>query len=99
MGLETTGNASRGIGGAPGAGATNVHMEPGAMSPAALIADIKLGLYVTEMIGSAVNPVTGDYSRGASGFIIANGEIAGAGRRDHHRRQSDRHVSRDDPRR
>ena len=77
LGLETTGNASRGVGGAPGAGATNVHMEPGALSPAALIADIKLGLYVTEMIGSAVNPVTGDYSRGASGFIIADGEIAG----------------------
>jgi PmbA protein len=76
LGLETTGNASRGIGGAPGAGATNVHMEPGSIGPAALIADIKLGLYVTEMIGSAVNPVTGDYSRGASGFIIVNGELA-----------------------
>jgi PmbA protein len=75
LGLETTGNASRGIGGAPGAGATNVHMEPGSLSPAALMADIKLGLYVTEMIGSAVNPVTGDYSRGASGFIIVDGEI------------------------
>ena len=99
LGLETSGNASRGIGGAPGAGATNVHMEPGSLSPAALMADIRLGLYVTEMIGSAVNPVTGDYSRGASGFIIVNGELADAGRRDHHRRQSDRHVPRDDPRR
>jgi PmbA protein len=76
LGLETTGNASRGIGGAPGAGATNVHMEPGPLSPAALMADIKLGLYVTEMIGSAVNPVTGDYSRGASGFVIVNGALA-----------------------
>jgi PmbA protein len=76
LGLETTGHASRGVGGAPGAGATNVHLEPGALSPAALMADIRLGLYVTELIGSAVNPVTGDYSRGASGFIIANGEIA-----------------------
>ncbi len=76
LGLETTGNASRGIGGAPGAGATNVHMEPGSLSPAALMADIKLGLYVTELIGQGVNGVTGDYSRGASGFIIANGEIA-----------------------
>jgi PmbA protein len=76
LGLEPTGNANRGIGGPPGAGATNVHMEPGSLSPAALMADIKLGLYVTEMIGSAVNPVTGDYSRGASGFIIVNGEIA-----------------------
>ena len=76
LGLETSGNASRGVGGPPGAGATNVHMEPGAASPAELIADIKLGLYVTELIGSAVNTVTGDYSRGASGFIIANGELA-----------------------
>jgi len=76
LGLETSGHASRGIGGAPGAGATNVHLEPGALTPAALIADIEEGLYVTEMIGHGVNPVTGDYSRGASGFIIANGEIA-----------------------
>ena len=76
LGLETTGHASRGIGGAPGVGATNVHMEPGNVSPQALIADVKRGLYVTEMIGSGVNPVTGDYSRGASGFIIEYGEIA-----------------------
>jgi PmbA protein len=76
LGLETTGNANRGIGGAPGAGATNVHMEPGPLSPAALMGDIRRGLYVTELIGSAVNPVTGDYSRGASGFIIADGALA-----------------------
>src|SRR3954469_9615990 len=76
LGLETSGNANRGIGGPPGVGGTNVHLEPGPQSPAALIADIRLGLYVTELIGSAVNPVTGDYSRGASGFIIADGELA-----------------------
>jgi PmbA protein len=76
LGLETTGHASRGIGGAPGAGATNVHVEPGTLSLDALIADIKRGVYVTEMIGSGVNPVTGDYSRGASGFIIEDGRIA-----------------------
>ena len=75
LGLETSGNASRGVGGPPGAGATNVHLEPGTMSPAELMADIARGLYVTELIGSAVNPVTGDYSRGASGFIIAHGEL------------------------
>lgn len=75
LGLETTGHASRGIGGAPGVGATNVHMEPGSVTPEALMADVKRGLYVTEMIGSGVNPVTGDYSRGASGFLIENGEI------------------------
>jgi PmbA protein len=75
LGLETTGHAARGIGGSPGVGATNVHMEPGALSPSALIADIRQGVYVTEMIGQGVNAVTGDYSRGASGFVIDNGEI------------------------
>jgi PmbA protein len=76
LGLETNGHATRGIGGSPGTGATNVHLEPGLVTPAALIADIGQGLYVTELIGSGVNPVTGDYSRGAAGFIIADGEIA-----------------------
>jgi PmbA protein len=76
LGLETTGHATRGTSGAPGAGATNVHMEPGILSPAALMADIKRGIFVTELIGSGVNPVTGDYSRGAAGFIIEDGEIA-----------------------
>ena len=66
-------------------------------SPAELMADVGHGLYVTEMIGQGVNPVTGDYSRGASGFIIENGELAGAGRRDHHRRQPARHVPRARP--
>jgi PmbA protein len=75
LGLEPTGHATRGIGGAPGAGATNVHLEPGSVSKAALMADVASGLYVTELIGQGVNPVTGDYSRGASGFIIADGEI------------------------
>jgi PmbA protein len=77
LGLQTNGHATRGIGGAPGVGATNVHLEPGALSPAELMADIKRGLYVTELIGQGVNPVTGDYSRGASGFIIENGALAG----------------------
>lgn len=77
LGLETSGHATRGIGGAPGVGATNVHLEAGAMTPAELMADVKLGLYVTEMIGSGVNPVTGDYSRGASGFVIRDGALAG----------------------
>lgn len=76
LGLQPTGHAVRGIGGAPGAGATNLHMAPGALSPAALMADVKLGLYVTELIGQGVNPVTGDYSRGASGFVIRDGALA-----------------------
>jgi len=57
--------------------ASNLHLAPGTQSPAALIADIKEGVYLTELIGQGVNPVTGDYSRGASGFVIRDGQIAG----------------------
>ncbi|RJF85688.1 TldD/PmbA family protein [Sphingomonas cavernae] len=76
LGLEPTGHASRGIGGAPGAGSSNLHMLPGSVTPGALMADIKQGIYVTELIGMGVNGVTGDYSRGAAGFLIENGELA-----------------------
>ncbi len=75
LGLEPTGHASRGGSGAPGAGVTNVHMEPGSVSPNQLMAEIKRGIYVTELIGMGVNGVTGDYSRGAAGFLIEDGEI------------------------
>jgi PmbA protein len=75
LGLQPTGHASRGVGGPPGASATNVDMLAGTLTAEALIGDIKRGLYVTELIGQGVNPVTGDYSRGASGFIVENGEI------------------------
>lgn len=75
LGRRPTGHASRGVGGSPGVSATNLHMEPGAVSVADLIGDIGRGVYVTELIGQGVNPVTGDYSRGASGFIIENGAI------------------------
>lgn len=76
LGLQPTGHATRGVGGAPGAGATNLFMQPGAVSPADLMADIKLGVYVTELIGQGVNGVTGDYSRGASGYAIRDGKLA-----------------------
>jgi PmbA protein len=76
LGLQPTGHAARGVGGPPGVGATNVDLLPGGVSKETLIGDIRRGLYVTELIGQGVNPVTGDYSRGASGFIIENGEIA-----------------------
>ena len=76
LGLRSTGHASRGTSGPPGPATTNLYMEPGKLSPQELIADIKSGLYVTELIGMGVNGVTGDYSRGASGFWIENGEIA-----------------------
>ena len=74
--LSTTGHASRGTGGPPSPSATNLYMEAGTPSPDALIADIKEGFYVTELIGMGVNSVTGDYSRGAAGFWIENGAIA-----------------------
>lgn len=77
LGLAPTGNAVRGYGGAPGVSASNVHMGPGAASPAELIADITDGVLVTELIGQGANGVTGDYSRGATGFRIINGEVAG----------------------
>ncbi|MDE2183108.1 MAG: TldD/PmbA family protein [Alphaproteobacteria bacterium] len=76
LGLQTTGHAARGTGGPPHPSSTNFYMEPGVLSPGALIADIKQGFYVTELMGMGVNTVTGDYSRGASGFWIENGQIA-----------------------
>lgn len=76
LGLAPTGHAVRGVGGPPGAGTSNLYMAAGALSPEALIADIGLGLLVTELIGQGVNGVTGDYSRGASGFVIRDGTIA-----------------------
>ncbi|MDZ3830385.1 MAG: TldD/PmbA family protein [Sphingopyxis sp.] len=76
LGLAPTGHASRG-GGASGVSASNLHLAAGVVSVKALIADIDEGVYVTELIGQGVNPVTGDYSRGASGFLIRGGEIVG----------------------
>lgn len=75
LGLSTTGNAMRGAGSPPSPGVTNFYLEPGKMTPAELIADIDAGFYVTELIGFGVNGVTGDYSRGASGFWIDHGQI------------------------
>lgn len=75
LGMTTTGHAHRGVSSAPSPGAYNLHLEAGTASPKQLIADIKQGFYVTDLIGSGVNGVTGDYSRGASGFWIENGEI------------------------
>ncbi len=74
--MASTGNASRGTGGPPSPSAWNLYLAAGTVSPADLIADIPEGLYVTEMMGSSVNGITGDYSRGASGFMIRNGAIA-----------------------
>lgn len=76
LGLQTTANAARSVGGAPSPSPTNLYLEPGSMSPAELMADIKLGLYVTEMMGTSINGITGDYSRGAAGFMIRDGALA-----------------------
>lgn len=76
LGVPLTGHASR-SGGAPGISTSNVHLEPGALTPEALMADIADGFYVTDLFGQGVNMVTGDYSRGAAGFRIVNGKRAG----------------------
>jgi PmbA protein len=78
LGLVPTGHASRGHGGAPGVSISNVHLAAGSVTPAELMSDIADGVYITELFGMGVNGVTGDYSRGASGFRIVNGERAGA---------------------
>lgn len=75
LGLESTGNASRGAGSPPRPGMSNLYMDNGSRSLEELIADIEEGFYIDEMIGSSVNLVTGDYSRGASGFWIEKGKI------------------------
>lgn len=76
LGMKTTGNASRGITGNAGIGHGNFFLEAGEKSPGEIIAGIKNGFYVTELIGSGVNTVTGDYSRGAVGLWIRDGELA-----------------------
>jgi PmbA protein len=74
LGLTTTGHAQRGVSSSPSPGPSNLHLSPGADTPDGLIADIAEGFYVTDLIGMGVNQVTGDYSRGASGFWIENGK-------------------------
>jgi PmbA protein len=74
--LATTGHAQRGVSSAPSPGPTNLHLEPGQQSREELVADISEGFYVTDLIGMGVNGVTGDYSRGASGFWIENGRLS-----------------------
>jgi PmbA protein len=78
LGLQPTGHASRGVSGAPGTSPSNVHLEGGTLSVAELIADIKDGVFVHELSGHGANPVTGDYSIGAAGHRIQNGEITSA---------------------
>jgi PmbA protein len=76
LGLTSTGHASRSTGSPPSPSSTNLYMAPGTLTPAELMADIKEGLYVTELLGGGMNGVTGDYSRGAAGFMIRDGVLA-----------------------
>jgi PmbA protein len=78
LNLKPTGHASRGVSGPPSPTTSNFYLEKGKLSVKELIGDIKSGLYITDMIGFGVNGVTGDYSRGAAGFMIRNGQLAEA---------------------
>ena len=75
LGMRSTGNAARSAGDAPSVSPTNFYMVPGTATPEEIIASVPSGLYVTGLIGFGVNPVTGDYSRGASGLWIEGGEL------------------------
>jgi len=76
LSLKTTGHASRGVSMVPSPVPSNLHLAPGGKSPAELIGEIEDGFYITDLIGMGVNMVTGDYSRGASGFWIENGQCS-----------------------
>ena len=76
LGLPSTGNAARSVGDSPSVGPTNFYLVPGTRTPEQIIASVKDGLYVTELIGFGINMVTGDYSRGAAGFWVEGGEVA-----------------------
>jgi PmbA protein len=76
LGMRSTGHAARGTGGPPSPGPSNLYLAAGSLTPAELMEDIKLGIYVNELIGMGVNGITGDYSRGASGFMIRDGALA-----------------------
>jgi PmbA protein len=78
LGMKSTHNASRGLAGTPGIGCGNLYLEPGTLTPDEIIKEIKGGLYVTSLMGFGTNIVTGDYSRGATGLWIENGELAHA---------------------
>lgn len=76
LGMPSTGNAARSVGENPTVSTTNFFLQPGTTTPKDIIGSVKQGLYVTELIGFGVNMLTGDYSRGASGLWIENGELA-----------------------
>lgn len=78
LGMQSTHNASRGLAGAPGIGCGNLYLEPGTLTPEEIIGGVTAGLYVTSLMGFGTNVVTGDYSRGAAGLWIENGQLTHA---------------------
>jgi PmbA protein len=78
LGLKSTHNASRGLAGTPGIGAGNLYIQPGPLTQEQILADVQAGFYVTSLMGFGVNVVTGDYSRGATGLWIENGQLTHA---------------------
>jgi len=78
LGMKSTHNASRGLAGTPGIGCGNLYLEPGQLSPEEIITQTHTGLYVTSLMGFGTNIVTGDYSRGATGLWIENGQLTHA---------------------
>jgi PmbA protein len=78
LGLKSTHNASRGLAGTPGIGCGNLYLEPGTLSPEDIVRDVNAGFYVTSLMGFGTNIVTGDYSRGATGLWIENGQLTHA---------------------
>jgi PmbA protein len=78
LGMKSTHNASRGLAGTPGIGCGNLYLEPGTLTPEEILAGVSAGLYVTGLMGFGVNVVTGDYSQGATGLWIENGELTHA---------------------
>ena len=78
LGMQSTHSASRGLAGAPGIGCGNLYLEPGTQTPEEIIGEVKAGLYVTSLMGFGTNTVTGDYSRGAAGLWIENGQLTHA---------------------
>jgi PmbA protein len=78
LGMKSTHNAARGLAGAPGVGCGNLYLEPGKLTPEEIIGEVTAGLYVTSLMGFGTNMVTGDYSRGATGLWIENGQLTHA---------------------
>jgi PmbA protein len=78
LGMKSTHNASRGLAGTPGIGSGNLFLEPGTSTPEEIIGGVQAGLYITSLMGFGTNLVTGDYSRGATGLWIENGQLTHA---------------------